>query len=106
MFLNRIITRLILNEEPRKRNILKNVTDIQILHVSFAAVDKKVTALVAWLVTKCLFRIFDGKLTEQKLILKDVLKEMSFYNQHFEGTFKGELFKDLMEVVRSKIRGS
>ena len=30
----------------------KNVTDIQILHVSFAAVDKKVTALVAWLVTK------------------------------------------------------
>ena len=84
----------------------KNVTDIQILHVSFAAVDKKVTALVAWLVTKFLFRIFDGKLTEQKLIFKDALKEMSFYNQHFEGTFKGELFKDLMEAVRSKIRGS
>ena len=74
------------------------------MHVSFSAVDKKLTAIGAWLVTKYLFRMFDGKLTQKNLILEDLLKEMIFFNKHAEGPFKGKFFKDLMEIVRSRIR--
>ena len=82
----------------------KNVTDNQILHISFSANNKKVTAVVTWFVTKCLYLMFDRKLTEPRGIFEDLLKDMIFYKKHVEGMFRGEIFEDLIEVVRRKLR--
>ena len=57
-----------------------------------------------WLVTKCLYLIFDRKLTDGKILFEVVLKEMMFFNKNVEGMFKGKCFNDVMEVVRSRIR--
>ena len=44
------------------------------------------------------------KLTEQRGIFEDLLKDMTFYNKHVEGMFRGEIFEHLIEVVRRKLR--
>ena len=82
----------------------KQVTELQILHLSFGTVNKKLTKIGIWFVVKFLYKMFSSQRFEVKQILESIRLEMTFYETHFGGYARMDEFKSLKTLLNDEIR--
>ena len=82
----------------------KQVTELQILHLSFGTVNKKLTKIGIWFVVKFLYKMYSSQRFEVKQILESIRLEMTFYETHFGGYARMDEFKSLKTLLNDEIR--
>ena len=89
-----------------ERFLRKQVTEMEILHLSFGTANKKITKMGVWLVGKFLYKMYFYNMFKVKPILESIMLEISFYETHFDGYARGEEFKSLKTILNDEIRVS
>ena len=87
-----------------ERFLRKQVTEMEILHLSFGTANKKITKMGVWLVGKFLYKMYFYNMFKVKPILESIRLEISFYETHFDGYARGEEFKSLKTILNDEIR--
>ena len=87
-----------------ERFLRKQVTEMEILHLSFGTANKKITKMGVWLVGKFLYKMYFYNMFKVKPILESIMLEISFYETHFDGYARGEEFKSLKTILNDEIR--
>ena len=90
------------------KNILKdfigkNLNPMQILHVSFSVLNKKLTAAAIWFVVKVLFKMFKDKAIDHRTILNEIVVEMRLYWKYRIKKYDNVYFNGLEELIKDRL---